>query len=35
MIIIIQKNWLKTQFKKTGYTYSSYTVRNIQGGPEK
>ena len=21
--------------KKTSYTYSSYTVRNIQGGPEK
>ena len=35
MMIIMQKNWLKTQFKKPSYTYSSYTVRNIQDGPEK
>jgi len=31
IIIIMQKNWLKHNFKKPSCTYSSYTVRSISG----
>jgi len=35
MMMIMQKNWLKHNSKKPSYIYSSYTVRNLQGGSEK